>query len=183
MGDHGSWSFFWFDPKDHDPVIRIMKKSWSGSKIGLIFFDPDHKMATFFLIRIKNRTKFFWSGSKIGRIFFDPDQKLPEFFLDPDQKLTDFFWSGSKIGPIFFDPDQKFAQFFLIRIKNWPIFFWSGSKIGWIFLDPDRDFFWSGSKMKMCYVFFNFFSSIELYFLFLSKAKTTNFRKKIHPRG
>ena len=140
MGDHGSWSFLRFEPKDHDPVIWIMKKSWPGSKIGRFFFDPDQKLADYFLIRIKKLTNFFWSGSKNSPFFLIRIKKRTIFFLIRIKKRPFFFWSGSKIGRIFFDPDQKLAIFFLIRIKKWADFFWSGSKIGRFFFDLDQKF-------------------------------------------
>ena len=77
----GSW-------KSHDPHQKLAEFFWSGSKIGRIFliriiiwpsfflsrskigrlfFDPDQKLAEFFLIQIV--------------IFFDPDQKCAMFFL------------------------------------------------------------------------------------------------------
>lgn len=63
------------------------------------FFDPDKKLADFFLIRIKN-FQIFFPEKKIA-VFFYPDKKLPEFFAIQFENQCDFF-----------DPDQKCATFF-----------------------------------------------------------------------
>ena len=77
MGDHGSWVF---SPLDHDPVICIIKFQdpdqktymffliwikkkgffyYPDQKFAGFFFDLDHKIDVFPLIRIKNLLEFF----------------------------------------------------------------------------------------------------------------------------
>ena len=95
----------------------VLKFRWLKSvlwKMNLkIFFNPDYKKGSFFLIRIKKREAFFFGPDKKKAAFFWSGSNKKGYFLIRIKKAA-YFWSGSKKKGIFFirimifhDPDHE----------------------------------------------------------------------------